>query len=59
MTFDDIEHTFMLGDAVKVSPVLEKGVNETFKAYFPKGRWADLNMLNVTFESEGEYITLN
>lgn len=30
-TYDDIEHTFMVGDAVKVSPVLEKqGDKKTF-----------------------------
>jgi len=28
--FTDIEHTYMLGEAVKVSPVLEAGVTDTF-----------------------------
>jgi alpha-glucosidase (family GH31 glycosyl hydrolase) len=33
--FDVSEETYMLGDAIKVSPVLDKGVNDTFKSYFP------------------------
>jgi len=33
--FDVNEDTFMLGDAIKVSPVLDKGVINTFKSYFP------------------------
>lgn len=42
----NIEQTFMLGDAIKVSPVLnaKNGTNDTkFPAYFPKGVWRDLH----------------
>jgi len=46
MTLDNIEQTFMLGDAVKVSPVLTAKQNESdtkFDAYFPQGVWRNLN----------------
>ena len=26
--FNDVEHTYMLGDSIKVSPILNQGVNE-------------------------------
>ena len=58
MCFEDIEHTYMLGDAVKVSPVLEAGVNETYKAYFPAGRWADLNDYTQMVDSKGDHFDL-
>jgi alpha-glucosidase (family GH31 glycosyl hydrolase) len=58
-TFEDIEHTYMLGDAIKVSPVLEADVTDTFQAYFPKGIWADLNQQNLSIASNGEKITLD
>jgi len=34
--FTDTEHTFIAGDALKVSPVLEKDVT-TIQSYFPNG----------------------
>ncbi len=39
------EETFMLGDSIKVSPVLDQGVKEgdKYKVYFPKGVWFSLN----------------
>lgn len=34
----------MLGDSIKVSPVLTaKGDETTFESYFPQGVWRDLN----------------
>lgn len=42
----NIEQTFMLGDAIKVSPVLTERQGEgdtTFESYFPEGLWRDLN----------------
>jgi len=33
--FEDIEHTFMMGDSIKVSPVLAPNVTDKFQAYFP------------------------
>jgi len=42
---ENIENTFMLGDAIKVSPVLTPKVNDTatFESYFPEGKWYNLN----------------
>jgi alpha-glucosidase (family GH31 glycosyl hydrolase) len=41
----DSESTYMLGSALKVSPVLTKGLVEgdNIFSYFPAGSWADLN----------------
>ena len=43
--FQNVEDTYMLGDSVKVSPVLDQGKKEgdTYKVYFPAGIWYDLN----------------
>lgn len=38
---NETEHTFLVGDAIKVSPVLEPGVIEIM-SYFPNGEWLDL-----------------
>jgi len=40
--FEDIEHTFMVGSALKVSPVLAAG-DAPYPVYFPIGNWVDLN----------------
>ena len=56
--FEDIEHTYMLGDSIKVSPVLQKGVTSKFSSYFPQGVWADLNILDTFIYSTGENIQL-
>lgn len=56
-TYDDVEHTYMLGNAIKASPVLKAGVTE-YESYFPKGKWADLNDLRVVLESKGEKLKL-
>lgn len=44
-TYENIEATYMLGDSIKVSPVLEKGKNDgdDYYVYFPQGVWYDLN----------------
>jgi alpha-glucosidase (family GH31 glycosyl hydrolase) len=39
----------MLGDALKISPVLDQGVTGTFPSYFPAGSWYDLNSVNENF----------
>jgi alpha-glucosidase (family GH31 glycosyl hydrolase) len=58
-----IGETYMLGDSVKVSPVLTmKGENETtFDSYFPAGVWRDLNdwtqVINTT--DGGRTVSLN
>lgn len=41
--FNNTEDTFMLGDSIKVSPVLDPNVTGEFSSYFPNGTWADLN----------------
>lgn len=49
--FEDLEHTYMLGDSIKVSPVLDAGVTLTYKSYFPKGKWVDLNNYTTIIDS--------
>ena len=43
--YNDVEHTYMLGDSIKVSPILNQGVNDgdVFQSYFTAGVWYDLN----------------
>jgi alpha-glucosidase (family GH31 glycosyl hydrolase) len=55
-TFNNVEKTYMLGDAIKVSPVVEDDTNSTFRSYFPQGVWMDLNnFTNRINASEGGY----
>jgi len=42
--YTDVEKTFMVGGALKVSPILAAGVTTTFTSYFPEGYW--VNMAN-------------
>mmetsp|Transcript_21981 Transcript_21981/g.16345 ORF Transcript_21981/g.16345 Transcript_21981/m.16345 type:complete len:86 (+) Transcript_21981:1364-1621(+) len=53
-----MDSTFFLGDAVKVSPVLDKDVTDSFDSYFPAGKWADLNDWSIVSESVGELLHL-
>lgn len=41
----------MLGDSIKVSPVLEQGVKDGdhYFSYFPEGYWYDLNEPKLSF----------
>lgn len=56
---DDVtDSTFLLGDAIKVSPVLTAS-SVMYDSYFPKGQWADLNNYNVKVNSTGQNVTLN
>ena len=32
----------MVGGALKVSPILNPGVTDTYEAYFPKGKWVSM-----------------
>jgi len=45
MAFNNPDHTYMLGDSIKVSPVLQQGLKDgdDYEVYFPKGLWHDLN----------------
>jgi alpha-glucosidase (family GH31 glycosyl hydrolase) len=46
--FDNVDNNFMLGDALKVSPVLDQGVTGPYQSYFPAGQWFDLNNMLST-----------
>ena len=59
--YKDIESTFIVGDCVKVSPVLEKlGDQKEYKVFFPQGNWLDLDGYDVVkvTDPEGEMVTL-
>lgn len=58
--YDDTTSSFMVGGAIKVSPVLEKiedGV-KSYKSYFPKGKWVSLNNFASVIDSQGEVYNL-
>lgn len=38
----DVEHSFIYANALKVTPILEKGA-KTVKSYFPIGDWVNMN----------------
>jgi len=50
-TFMETEHSFIVGDALKVSPVLAPGV-KTIRSYFPRGSW-------VSMKDFGDIVTPN
>lgn len=56
-TFIDPEHTYMVGDSLKISPVLQAG-NASYMSYFPAGVWADLNNASVKINSTGQNVSL-
>jgi alpha-glucosidase (family GH31 glycosyl hydrolase) len=39
---NDFESTFVAANSIKVSPVLQKKVGDTYDVFFPKGTWVDL-----------------
>ena len=45
-TFNRTEHSFIVGDAIKVTPVLEKGATYV-ESYFPYGNWTNLRDYKV------------
>jgi len=59
-----IEDTYMLGDSMKISPRIdpkqENNNMTTFKSYFPKGIWWDLNnrTLSVNASMGGKWVDL-
>ena len=63
-TLRDPEHTYIVGEAIKVSPVLtpESANNGTYEAYFQPGFYVNLNnftdVLNVS-DPHGTNVTLN
>lgn len=40
------EHTFLVGDAIKVTPVLESGAKNV-TSYFPTGQWVSLRDFKI------------
>ena len=44
---DELNRSFMIGDAIKVFPVLESDVRH-IKSYFPNDYWVDLNTFEVS-----------
>lgn len=48
-TYDDIESTFLVADALKVSPVLslEDSQKLQFWSYFPPGKWLSMKDFSV------------
>jgi len=60
---DQTEHTFLVGDAIKVSPVLESGAT-TIQSYFPNGQWVSLRDFKIvtsvgTAPAKGSMMTLS
>ncbi|XP_075072836.1 lysosomal alpha-glucosidase-like [Mixophyes fleayi] len=52
----EIDRQFLWGDALLITPVLEKGKTEV-KGYFPAGVWYDI-VLGGVIQSEGQWHTL-
>jgi len=56
--FEQTENSFIVGDAIKVSPVLEEGATK-FMSYFPAGSWVSLNSFDQIINSQdGEWVEL-
>jgi alpha-glucosidase len=59
--YAEMENTFLVGEAIKVSPVLEPNA-EVIKSYFPNGEWVNLNnysdILKVNDPSGGQSVPL-
>lgn len=60
---DNIENTYMLGDSIKVSPLMASMAENqtTFESYFPQGVWRDLNDWTkvINTSDAGMNVTLN
>ena len=60
--YEDIETTFLVGEAIKVSPVLNSTKDgDPFTTYFPPGEWVDLDTFDVlkVTEPDGALVNLN
>ena len=57
--YEDIESTFIVGGALKVTPILKAlGVNDTtMEAYFPAGTWVNIN--DGTFFNGSQNVNLS
>lgn len=50
----------MVSGSLKVSPILNPNVNDSFTSYFPSGRWVDLNDYSVVDAGDnGQWVLLN
>ena len=44
MTYNDVENTFIVGNAILVAPVVDfVGNDSMYQAYIPAGNWTDLD----------------
>lgn len=50
-TFENIEHSFIYANALKVTPVLKANAT-TVKSYFPEGNWVSVNNLSEVVVSD-------
>lgn len=51
--FENIEASFIVGSALKVSPILTPGVT-TYEAYFPNGTWVSMsNFADIIDTTDG------
>jgi alpha-glucosidase (family GH31 glycosyl hydrolase) len=55
--FNNMDSTFMLGDAIYVTPALLNS-SDNYDAYFPKGNWVNLFDLSNIIKSEGAKVSL-
>jgi len=57
-TIDDVfnrtEHSFIVGDAIKVTPVLTKGAKYV-ESFFPVGNWTNLRDYVVVTADKNEW----
>jgi alpha-glucosidase (family GH31 glycosyl hydrolase) len=50
--FTNIEESFMVGGALKVSPIYESLIGKTtYKSYFPKGKWVSMQDFNTIIDN--------
>ena len=49
-TYENTEESFIVADALKVSPILEPGVTQTYTSYFPKGKWVSMTDFSDVIE---------
>lgn len=58
-TYKNIEDTFLVGGALKISPILTKGVTEKFNSYFPSGKWVNLRDFSEICDGNGIFALKN
>lgn len=55
VTYNNIEHSFIYANTLKVTPVLDYETSKSFylRSYFPKGEWVNFNDLKDIVKSKG------